>query len=80
MALQIFLEIPQRQCQISSSMRLHPRRLLPLLQARLARWPVVVLTGARQTGKTTLVRNLLSTSEAPPSVYFSLHDPDERSW
>jgi predicted AAA+ superfamily ATPase len=59
-------------------MALHPRRLLPVLRARLARWPVVVITGARQTGKTTLVRDLLPASGKPPSVYFSLDDPDER--
>ena len=59
-------------------MNLHPRGLLPLLRARLARWPVVVLTGARQTGKTTLVRDLLPEPGSPPPVYFSLDDPDER--
>ena len=59
-------------------MRLHPRGLLPLLRTRLARWPIVVLTGARQTGKTTLVRDLLPEQGSPPPVYFSLDDPDER--
>lgn len=59
-------------------MRLHPRGLLPLLRTRLARWPIVVLTGARQTGKTTLVRDLLPEPGSPPPVYFSLDDPDER--
>jgi len=57
---------------------LHPRRLLPLLCSRLARWPITVLTGARQTGKTTLVRDLLPRFLKSPSVYFSLDDPDER--
>jgi uncharacterized protein len=59
-------------------MLLHPRKLLPLLKARLARWPITVLTGARQTGKTTLVRDLLPASLESPSVFFSLDDPDER--
>lgn len=59
-------------------MTLHPRGLLPLLRARLARWPITVITGARQTGKTTLVRDLLPGSGTFPSVYFSLDDPDER--
>lgn len=59
-------------------MALHPRGLLPLLSSRLARWPVTVLTGARQTGKTTLVRDLLPEGGGPPSVYFSLDDPDIR--
>lgn len=59
-------------------MKLHPRVLLPLLQLRLARWPVTVLTGARQTGKTTLVRDLLPAEEQSSPVYFTLDDPDER--
>lgn len=59
-------------------MSLHPRGVLPLLTARLARWPITVLTGARQTGKTTLVRDLLPASGGSPSVYLSLDDPDER--
>jgi len=49
-----------------------------LLIKRLARRPITVLTGARQTGKTTLVRALLPLSGEQPSVYFSLDDPDER--
>ncbi len=59
-------------------MKLYPRGLLPLLRARLARWPITVLTGARQTGKTTLVRDLLPRRGGPEPVYFSLDDPDER--
>lgn len=59
-------------------MALHPRGLLPLLRSRLARWPITVLTGARQTGKTTLVRDLLPRVGESSSVYFSLDDPDER--
>ncbi len=59
-------------------MLLHPRALLPLLQKRLANWSVTVLTGARQTGKTTLVRDLLPSESPNSSVYFSLDDPDER--
>ncbi len=59
-------------------MPLHPRRVLRLLRARLASRTITVLTGARQTGKTTLVRDLLPAAGAGPSVYFSLDDPDER--
>ena len=59
-------------------MKLQPRAVLPRLQARLARWPITVLTGARQTGKTTLVRDLLPAKQESPSVYFSLDDPDQR--
>ncbi|MDR7537701.1 MAG: AAA family ATPase, partial [Armatimonadota bacterium] len=52
--------------------------MLPLLRARIASRPVTVLTGARQTGKTTLVRDLLPGPDQPPGVYFTLDDPDER--
>lgn len=59
-------------------MALHPRGLLPRLLDRLAARPVTVLTGARQTGKTTLVRDLLPAPGHAAPVYFSLDDPDER--
>lgn len=59
-------------------MRLHPRRLLTRLLSRLEHRPVVVLTGARQTGKTTLVRDLLPRMGGPSAIYFTLDDPDER--
>jgi hypothetical protein len=59
-------------------MALHPRGLLSILRARLDRWPITVLTGARQTGKTTLVRDLLPCAGSPDAIYFSLDDPDER--
>ena len=59
-------------------MGFHPRRLLALLRARLAARPITVLTGARQTGKTTIVRGLLPAGGDLPSVYFSLDDPDKR--
>jgi predicted AAA+ superfamily ATPase len=49
-----------------------------LLRARLARFPITVVTGARQTGKTTLVRELLPGPGTPPFTYISLDDPDER--
>lgn len=35
-----------------------PRALHPLVEARLASFPVVIVTGARQTGKSTLVHHL----------------------
>lgn len=47
-------------------------RLLAVIQTALGRSPVVVLTGPRQCGKTTLARLLVS----PDSVnYFDLEDP-----
>lgn len=59
-------------------MSLHPRALLPMLRSRLAKRSVVVLTGARQTGKTTCVRDLLPREGDTEALYFSLDDPDER--
>jgi predicted AAA+ superfamily ATPase len=48
------------------------RDLLETTRAALARSPVVVLTGPRQAGKTTLARELLSEESAN---YFDLEDP-----
>jgi hypothetical protein len=48
------------------------RDLLETIQAALARSPVVVLTGPRQAGKTTLACELLSEESAS---YFDLEDP-----
>ncbi|MCI0588085.1 MAG: ATP-binding protein [Planctomycetes bacterium] len=59
-------------------MSLFARRIAPRLLKRLARRRVVVLTGARQTGKTTLVRELLPARAPSPLHYLSLDDPDER--
>ena len=46
--------------------RLHPsylRRILePVVETALGQFPVVVITGARQTGKSTLVQNLPSAA------------------
>lgn len=59
-------------------MVLSPRGLLRPLQRRLSRRAITVLTGERQTGKTTLVRDLPPHSEGSAAVYLSLDDPDER--
>ena len=59
-------------------MRFLSRRLTRLLQNRLERRPVTVLTGARQTGKTTLVRHLLPKLKEQESLYLNFDDPDER--
>ena len=59
-------------------MVLHPRGLMHILRDRLASWSITVLTGSRQAGKTTLVRDLLPTDDQRPFLYFSLDDPDER--
>ena len=51
-------------------------RLLAELLAALERRPVVVLTGPRQCGKTTLARQLLNPSAA---TFFDLEDPRTRA-
>jgi predicted AAA+ superfamily ATPase len=48
------------------------RAVEPLLLRRIRQFPVVVLAGARQTGKTTLIRRL---PENGPRVFRTLDDP-----
>ena len=59
-------------------MIIFPRRITSLLVRRLRHRPVVVLTGSRQAGKTTLVRHLFPALGEEEPVYFTLDDPDER--
>jgi predicted AAA+ superfamily ATPase len=49
------------------------RDLAPALQQRASQYPVVTLTGPRQSGKTTLCRALF-----PDKPYINLEDPDRR--
>src|SRR5659263_289867 len=59
-------------------MDLYPRKIMPLLIDRLQSRKVTLLTGSRQTGKTTLVRDLLPQASKFNIVYHNLDDPDER--
>jgi len=52
-----------------------PRLLAPRIAAALRTAPVVVVTGARQTGKTTLARNI---GRAPKRLYLTLDDVEVR--
>lgn len=51
------------------------RSLTPQLQQALHQFPVLTLTGPRQSGKTTLLRNLMSNFS-----YVNLEDPELRQW
>lgn len=53
-----------------------PRRLQPLLEARLEEVPVVVLTGPRQAGKTTLALEVAQRREA---LYLDLESEADRA-
>ena len=55
-------------------MRYRPRRLASTLKRALRTFPAALVTGARQSGKTTLLRN-----ELPRHRYVSLERPDARA-
>lgn len=52
---------------------MHPRHITPLLAEALTDTPVVVLNGARQSGKSTLVQSLAALL-LPPRQYLTLDD------
>jgi predicted AAA+ superfamily ATPase len=52
--------------------RLHPRGVTEILLAALTEAPIVVLTGPRQSGKSTLVRDMLGQHR--PARYVTLDD------
>jgi hypothetical protein len=54
-------------------MEYHPRSLAQVIRRALETFPAVLVTGARQTGKTSLLRN-----EFPGHRYVSLDQPDVR--
>ena len=52
---------------------MHPRHITPLLEESLSDTPVVVINGARQSGKSTLVQGL-SADKTAPRRYLTLDD------
>ena len=54
---------------------MNPRKLAPVLQERATQYPVVTLTGPRQSGKTTLCKALF-----PGLPYLSLESLDNRGF
>ncbi len=52
-----------------------PRRLAPVLRGAAALYPIVTVTGPRQSGKTTLCRAVF-----PSHPYVSLEAPDFAAW
>ncbi len=52
-----------------------PRRLAPIIKAQLSKFPVLAITGPRQSGKTTLLKTLFSDYK-----YVSLKNPNTRSF
>lgn len=58
-----------------AELRMIQRHILPVLSARAAQWPVVTVTGPRQSGKTTLCRQAF-----PDKPYANLERPDTRDF
>jgi len=52
---------------------MHPRHIAPKLADALSDTPVVVISGARQSGKSTLVQSI-KTADATPRRYLTLDD------
>ena len=51
------------------------RRLAPIIQAQISKFPVLAVTGPRQSGKTTLLKNLFKEYR-----YVSLENPNTREF
>ena len=49
------------------------RQISPIIQATKGKYPVITVTGPRQSGKTTLIKSLF-----PEWRYFSMETPDLR--
>ena len=54
------------------------RDITDILLSRIGKERLIVITGARQTGKTTLCENILPEMLGVPATYITFDDPDER--
>ena len=52
-----------------------PRQIAPVIKAQMSKFPILAVTGPRQSGKTTLLRELFDDYR-----YISLENPDTRSF
>ncbi len=59
-------------------MTLIKRDIAERVVSKIGKYPLIVITGARQTGKTTLCEELLPAMLGEPHSYISFDDPDER--
>jgi hypothetical protein len=64
-----------KKCYLGSKNDMIPRHLAPKLLEMRSKYPVLFLTGPRQSGKTTLLKSLFS--DLP---YFLLEEPDTRQF
>ncbi len=56
-------------------MKIYPRRLTPIFIKELTLPRIVVLTGMRQVGKTTLMRQIYDTIEAKHKIFLDMENP-----
>ena len=56
----------------------HPRRLFPIIKRQLSTRQIVVLTGMRRVGKTTLYRELFAQVKSENKVFLDMENPIER--
>ncbi|OGS34501.1 MAG: hypothetical protein A2293_05585 [Elusimicrobia bacterium RIFOXYB2_FULL_49_7] len=76
--MQNYLEILHFECYNYSIMSLFPRNISPILIKKLEQERIITVTGARQTGKTTLCDSIVPQFSHLPHTYISFDDPDER--
>lgn len=68
----------EQSLEISNGVKIYPRKIIPKIEKALKIPEIIVIHGARQTGKTTLLHILMENlrREAKPSnlIYFDLED------